>query len=105
MTRMDLTETLATLGLAVPSIYLVLVALGRWLKRRAAVPLGILYQIFSLALAFFLPLCFLDTLTWIRQLLGSLVAILGTIVGLALVRRFLWDYYFRDLRQTTVPKY
>src|SRR6266516_1819106 len=105
MMRMDLTETLATLGLAGPSIYLVLVALGRWLKRRAGVPLGLLYQLFSLALAFFLPLCFLDTLPWVRQLLASAVLVLGTVFVLALVRRFLWEYYFRERRQTTVPKY
>jgi len=91
--------------LAVPSIYLVLVALGRWLKRKAGVPLGILFQLFSLALAFFLPLCFLNTLRWVMQLLGSVVAILGTVFGLVLLRRFLWEYYFRELRQTTVPKY
>src|SRR5881296_3790376 len=102
MPRIDLTEMLATLALGTLSTYLVLVALGRWLKRRARVPLGVLYQLFSLALAFFLPLCFLETASWLIQALGSVVAILGTFFGLALVRRFVWEYYFRERRQTTV---
>jgi small-conductance mechanosensitive channel/CRP-like cAMP-binding protein len=105
MVRTDFTRSLWFLVLVTPATYLVLVAAGRWLKRRAGVPLGLLYQAFCLAVAFLVPLSFRDTPAALMQLLGSAVAVLGTIFALGLVRRFVWEYYCRERRQTIVPKY
>src|SRR5262245_60352443 len=105
MVRTDFTRSLWFLVLVTPATYLVLLTAGRWLKGRASVPLGLLYQAFCLAVAFLVPLCFRDTPAALMQLLGSAVAVLGTIFALALVRRFVWEYYCRERRQTIVPKY
>jgi len=98
-------EFATTLILVAPATYLLLVGLGRWLKRRARLSLGASYQILSLALAFFVPLCFLDPDPLLFRLLATVVVLTGTGFGLALLQRFGWEYYFHERCQTPVPKY
>ena len=99
------TQMLLILCATVPGVYLVLVALGRWLKRRLGVKLGAIYQLFSLALAFFLPLSFLEANIEVLQFLEASVVILGTLVLLSLIQRFFWELYVQDRRHLAVPKF
>jgi small-conductance mechanosensitive channel len=101
----DFLESPAALMLAAPPLFVLLLALGRWLKRKGGVPLGLAYQLFCLPLAAFVPVCFLSVEPWIFRLLATAVILLGTTFLLALLRRFGWDYYFQELHQTPVPKH
>ncbi len=98
-----------------PIIYLFAVALGRLLKRRLGVRLGIVYQLFCVALTLWAPLRLYDKLAgfgegweWLGDLsmhLGAAVALLGTLVLLALVRRFFWEMWFERTQKTVAPKF
>jgi len=100
-------ERETTAVLAVPAIYLLLVAFGRWLKRRAGVRLGIFYQLFCIAVAVFVPLVvrFEEVNFLLLQVLGSAVAMLGAVFLLALIRRFFWEYYLEQRRRVPAPKF
>src|SRR5882724_3439703 len=101
------TQSTLVLVVAVPAIYLLLVALGRWLKRRAGVRLGVFYQLFCIAVAVFVPLTVrFDQVNFVvLQALGSAVAMLGTVFLLALIRRFFWEYYIEQRRRVHAPKF
>ncbi len=104
MPEIQLTQAALAAAAAV-AIYLLLVALGRWLKRRAGVRLGVLYQLLCLTAAIFIPLTFFPVNFTLLRFLGALVAMLGTVFLLALVRRFFWELYFEKQRSTQVPKF
>ena len=101
------TQTTAEVVLAIPAIYLLLVALGRWLKRRAGVRLGVSYQLFCIAVALFVPLTVgVEHVNFfLLQMLGSAVAMLGTIFVIAVLRRFFWEYYLEERRRVHAPKF
>ena len=101
------TQSTLVLVVAVPAIYLLLVALGRWLKRRAGVRLGVFYQLFCIVVAVFVPLTvrFEEVNFIVLQALGSAVAMLGTVFLLALIRRFFWEYYLEQRRRVHAPKF
>lgn len=93
-----------------PLIYLCAVALGRVLKRRAGVHLGVLFQLFCIALALYAPLRLLGLHPAVAPLdlereLGSAAVLLGTFFFTALVRRYLWEGYFERKRGTEIPKF
>ncbi len=84
--------------------YLVTLAIGRFLKRRFQVRFGILFQCFCLTLAFYAALKVYGlTAPW-RGHVGAALLLLSTAVLVALVDRYLWDYYFEKRRQTVIPK-
>ena len=107
MPSLDLAHSPAVLLLAAPLIFVVLLAVGRRLKRKVGVGLGFSYQLFSLAVACFIPLSFVEPEPepWIFQLLATALILFGTAFGLALLRRFIWDYYFQQRHHTPVPKH
>ena len=84
---------------AIPLIFLALYAAGRWLKRRQRVELGVLYVLFCLSMAIWLPLSLRDVFPglgiWRRdevvKHLGAVTLFLGVFVFLALVRRYFWE--------------
>jgi small-conductance mechanosensitive channel len=93
------------LALAVPGLYCLLVLLGRFLKRRHGVGLGLSYHLFSLSLAVYAPALLLD-LRWPGLLhLGAGVVVLASIVVMALLDRYVWDLYFQRRHGVTVPKF
>jgi small-conductance mechanosensitive channel/CRP-like cAMP-binding protein len=101
----DFLQSPLALMLLTPPLLVVLLALGRLLKRRGGVRLGVSYQLFSLALACFVPACFLSPEPWLFDALATVVILLGVSFLLALLRRFVWEYYFRELHHTPVPKH
>ena len=86
-------------------LFFALLLLGRWLKRGCGVRLGVMYQIFALVTAAFVPLKFLEVHVELLRALGSAVVIFGTFFFLALLRRFYWEYYFQHRHQAEVPKF
>lgn len=91
-------------------IYLAAVSIGRWLKRRRGVQLGLFYQLLCVVLAIYLPLITLGIdVTWgslaaQRDLQAALI-ILSSIFIVALLNRFLWEQYFEQKRHADVPKF
>ncbi len=100
----DAQRSVATFAVFIAT-FLVTLALGRLLKRRAGVPFGIFFQLFTLALAFYAALWVYGIdLRW-RNHVGAAVALLSTAVVIGLVDRYLWDLYFEHRRQTVIPKF
>src|SRR5580698_9065143 len=97
-------------AVAAPLIYLVTVAAGRLLKRRAGVQLGIMYKLFGACLALYIPLKLLGE-DWgsapddVRRDLHAACLLLGVVFILSLFRRYLWEYYFGEKRGIEIPKF
>ncbi|MEP7248636.1 MAG: mechanosensitive ion channel family protein [Spartobacteria bacterium] len=100
----DAQRAVATVAVFIAT-FLVTIALGRLLKRRAGVPFGIFFQLFALTLGFYAAAWVygLD-LRW-RNHAGAALVLLSTAVVIALVDRYLWDLYFEQRRQTVIPKF
>ncbi|MEA3187364.1 MAG: hypothetical protein QOD99_1194 [Chthoniobacter sp.] len=103
------TERVLFLACGAPLLYLGSVAFGRWLKRKAGVHLGVMYQLFCIVFAIYLPLRFLGlgplgTFDPERHLRAALL-LLGVIFALSLIRRYLWEIYFERRRGFAIPKF
>ena len=93
---------------AFPIIFLVLYGLGRWLKRRQRVELGVLYVLFCLVFAAWLPHVLTHDMPWrdaAVKHLGALSLFLGVFVFLALLRRYFWEGWFEKHSQVKAPKF
>jgi small-conductance mechanosensitive channel/CRP-like cAMP-binding protein len=85
--------------------FFIALAIGRFLKRRAGVQLGLLFRLFSLALAFYTAMWTYGVPLQLRTHIGSVVALLSTAFIVALVNRYVWDFYFEKKRQTPIPHF
>ena len=85
--------------------FLAAVAIGRLLKQRAGVRLGILFRLFSLTLAFYAAIAVYGVhATW-RNHVGAAAILLSTALLVALIDRYIWDLYFEKRRKTTIPHF
>jgi len=78
---------------------------GRFLKRRAGVRLGLLFRLFCLILAFYAAISVYGVHASWRNHVGTAVILLSTAVVVALVNRYVWDFYFEKKRHTTIPHF
>lgn len=85
--------------------FFISLTIGRILKRRAGVRLGILYQLFCLTLAFYAALAVYGVHTNWRNHVGAAVILLSTAFVVALVNRYVFDWYFEKRKQTTIPHF
>jgi small-conductance mechanosensitive channel/CRP-like cAMP-binding protein len=85
--------------------FLVAVWIGRFLKRRAGVRLGLFYRLFCLVLAFYAAIAVYGVHAPWRVHVGAAVALLSTALIVALVNRYLWDLYFEHHKQTPIPHF
>jgi len=83
--------------------FLITLSLGRLLKRRAGVPLGVFFQLFALTLS-----CY--TAAWVygvdlhwRHHLGAVLILLSTTIVIAFINRYIWNAHF-ERRGIPVPK-
>ncbi|HEY0369669.1 MAG TPA: mechanosensitive ion channel family protein, partial [Chthoniobacterales bacterium] len=96
-------KSLAT-GIVFVATYFIALAVGRFLKRRAGVRFGALYQLFCLTLAFYAALAIWGLhATW-RGHIGAALVLLSTGVLVTLLDRVLWDHYFEKRKQTAIPR-
>ena len=105
-----LTNLLETQKSAVTAIifvgtFLVTLTIGRLLKRRAGVRLGMLFRLFCLTLAFYAATSFYGVRAGWRNHAGAAAFLLSTAFIVALLDRYLWDAYFEKKRQTTIPHF
>src|ERR1700756_3256890 len=80
-------------------------AIGRFLKRRAGVQLGLLFRLFCLVLAFYAAISVYGVHASWRNHVGAAAILLSTALVVALVNRYVWDLYFEKKRQTTIPHF
>jgi len=80
-------------------------SIGRFLKRRAGVRLGVMFQLFCLTVAFYTAIWTYGVPVNFRQHVGAVLVLMSTVVVVALINRYLWDYYFEKKRQTPIPHF
>jgi small-conductance mechanosensitive channel/CRP-like cAMP-binding protein len=85
--------------------FFVALGVGRFLKRRAGVRLGLLFRLFCLMLAFYAALAAYGVHAPWRDHVGAAAILLSTALFVALVNRYVWDFYFETKRQTTIPHF
>lgn len=102
---LELTVGRLALGAGIALIvYLLLLAVGRYFKRRHGVRFGLAYQLFSLLAALQLPVWLLRIRHPLeRELLGAGL-LLGAWAGVLFLRRFVWERYFRQDGRPRVPR-
>src|SRR5256712_6985520 len=81
------------------------VGAGRFLKRRAGVRLGLLFRLFCLILAFYAAIVVYGVHASWRRHVGAAAILLSTAFIVALVNRYVWDFYFEKKRQTPIPHF
>src|SRR6266550_3041980 len=85
--------------------FFVAVGAGRFLKRRAGVRLGLVFRLFSLALAFYAAIVVYGVHAPWRRHVGAAAILLSTALVVALINRYIWDLYFERKRQTPIPHF
>src|SRR2546429_2549065 len=85
--------------------FFVSLVIGRFLKRRAGVRLGLLFRLFCLILAFYAAIAVYGIHASWRNHVGAAAILLSTALVVALVNRYVWDFYFEKKRQTPIPHF
>jgi small-conductance mechanosensitive channel/CRP-like cAMP-binding protein len=85
--------------------FFIALGIGRSLKRRAGVRLGLLFRLFCLTLAFYAAIAVYGVHAPWRNHVGAAVILLSTALVVALVNRYVWDFYFEKKRQTPIPHF
>src|SRR5438309_8038844 len=85
--------------------FFIAVGIGRFLKQRAGVRLGLLFRLFCLTLAFYAAIPVYGVHAPWRHHVGAAAILLSTALVVALVNRYIWDLYFAKKRQTTIPHF
>src|SRR5256886_13081837 len=85
--------------------FFVALGLGRFLKRRAGVRLGLLFRLFCLILAFYAAISVYGVHAPWRRHVGAAAILLSTALVVALVNRYVWDWYFEKRKQTPIPHF
>ena len=97
-------KEIVTVAVFIGTFFLTL-TIGRLLKRRAGVRLGVVFQLFCIALASWAAMSFYGIQYGMRSHVGAAVVLLSTGLVVALLDRYLWDAYFEKKRQTPIPKF
>ena len=100
----DTQRAALTVGAFIGTFFIAL-SFGRLLKRGAGVQLGMLYQLFCLSLAFYVALAVYGVQADWRNHVGAAAILLSTALVVALINRYVWDWYFEKRKQTTIPHF
>src|SRR5438876_1320236 len=79
--------------------------IGRFLKRRAGVALGLFFRLFGLTLAFYAAIAVYGVHASWRNHVGAAAILLSTALVVALINRYIWDFYFETKRQMPIPHF
>src|SRR5881296_3526137 len=85
--------------------FFVAFGIGRFLKRRAGVRIGLLFRLFCLTLAFYAAIAVYGVQAPWRYHVGTAAILLSTALFVALINRYVWDFYFEKKRQTPIPNF
>src|SRR5437867_3164651 len=86
-------------------MFFIAVGIGRFLKHRAGWRVGLLFRLFSLILAFYAAIAVYGVHASWRNHVGAAVILLSTALVVALINRYIWDFYFEKKRQTPIPHF
>ena len=105
-TLLETQKTAVTVVSFIATFFLAL-TIGRFLKRRAGVRLGLLFRLFCLALAFYAAMWAdgVPLQSTVRTDVASAAVLLSTAFIVALLNRYVWDFYFEKKRQTPIPHF
>lgn len=92
-------------GIIFVATYFATLIIGRLLKRRAGVRLGVSFQLYCIALAFYAAVSFYGVKPGWLNFIDTAVILLTTAFVVALLDRYLWDAYFEKKRQKTIPQF
>src|ERR1044071_9447999 len=98
------TSSALTWLIIVPVLYLLLLALGRSLKRNHRVQLGWMFYVFGLAIAIYVPSRLLNFEVQGLREVGAIAIISSTFFINALIKRYVWEVQFARKREAPVPK-
>src|SRR5438128_4599823 len=79
--------------------FFVALGIGRFLKRRAGVRLGLLFRLFCLILAFYAAIAVYGVHASWRNHVGAGVILLSTALVVELINRDVWEFYLEKKRQ------
>jgi small-conductance mechanosensitive channel/CRP-like cAMP-binding protein len=85
--------------------FFISLCVGRFLKRRAGVRLGLFFRLFCLILAFYAAIAVYGVHAPWRKHVGAAAILLSTALVVALINRYVWDLYFEKKRQTLIPHF
>ena len=85
--------------------FFVSLGIGRFLKRRAGVQLGLFFRLFCLVIAFYAAIAVYGVHAPWRYHVGCAAILLSTALVVALINRYVWDFYFETKRQTPIPHF
>jgi small-conductance mechanosensitive channel len=85
--------------------FFVALGIGRFLKRRAGVQLGLVFRLFCLIIAFYAAIAVYGVKAPWRYHVGAAAILLSTALIVALINRYVWDLYFEKNRQTPIPHF
>src|SRR6059036_3582794 len=85
--------------------FFVAFGIGRFLKRRAGVRIGLLFRLFCLILAFYSAIALYGVNASWPNHVGAALILLSTALFVALINRYVWDFYFEKKRQTPIPHF
>src|SRR5436189_5496070 len=85
--------------------FFVALGIGRFLKRRAGVRLGLLFRLFCLILAFYAAITVYGVHASWRNHVGAAAILLSTALVVALVNRDVWDFSFEQKRKMPIPHF
>ncbi|HEU0275777.1 MAG TPA: cyclic nucleotide-binding domain-containing protein [Candidatus Udaeobacter sp.] len=98
-------ERTAITALVFIGTFFIALWVGRFLKRRAGVRLGLLFRLFCLILAFYAAISVYGVHASWRNHVGTAVILLSTALVVAVVNRYVWDFYFEKKRHTPIPHF
>jgi len=104
-TTLPETQRAAVTAIVFIATFFATLTIGRFLKRRAGVRLGVFYQLFCLTAAFYAALAVYGVNAPWRNHIGAAVVLLSTALVVALVNRYIWDLYFEKRKQTPIPHF
>src|SRR5947199_8210439 len=85
--------------------FFVALGIGRFLKRRAGVQLGLFFRLFCLILAFYAAITVYGVHASWRYHVGAAAILLSTALIVWLVNRMGWAFYFEKKRETPIPHF
>ncbi|MEY2519080.1 MAG: hypothetical protein QOF24_839 [Verrucomicrobiota bacterium] len=99
------TQKTAVTAIIFVATFFIALTIGRLLKRRAGVQLGVPFQLFCLTLAFYAAILFYGVHVEWRKHVDAVGILLATAFIVALLDRYLWAGYFEKKRQTPIPEF
>ena len=99
------TQKTAVTAIIFVATFFVTLTIGRFLKRRAGVRLGVPFQLFCLTLAFYAAILFYGLHVGWQKHVDAVAVLLTTAFVVALLDRYLWDAYFERKRHATIPQF